>query len=182
MNLQEFNNLKIGDKVVVASIRDTTSSRYSPEVIKYLGAHGKVTEKYYKGCHKSESGIRIKFSNGCEWFYNVEDVELINKSEKETKTPHKHAAIIKAWADGEEIEMKDIYGKWVDVTNRTPSWLGDEYRIKPKFEKRYLYTYLSSRDGWTLSNQFYSEARWKELWGHLESQKIEASGKDFQVN
>ena len=48
-----------------------------------------------------------------------------------TKTPHKHAALIKAWADGAEIER--WFGKewrkhtWCDI------WVHDfEYRIKPE--------------------------------------------------
>ena len=46
------------------------------------------------------------------------------------KTPHKHAALIKAWADGAEIEKRWgdewIEHKWVDI------WHHDfEYRIKP---------------------------------------------------
>ena len=100
---------------------------------------------------------------------------------QKTKTQHKHAAIIKAWADGEEIEFLTSKGAWLEVGS-CPAWSYDEYRIKPKFEKRYLYAYLSSHDGWTVSNEFYSEARWNKIWGHLQSQKIEASGKDFQCN
>ena len=46
------------------------------------------------------------------------------------KQPHKHAALIKAWADGAEIELYN-FGRWQDV--KTPSWCLDlEYRIKPE--------------------------------------------------
>lgn len=49
------------------------------------------------------------------------------------KTPHKHAALIKAWADGAEIEYR-IYGteEWFPchaVVGWYPSY---EYRIKPE--------------------------------------------------
>jgi hypothetical protein len=48
------------------------------------------------------------------------------------KTPHKHAELIKAWADGAEIQFRfpcDL--KWTDT--KTPSWDGiAEYRIKPE--------------------------------------------------
>lgn len=46
------------------------------------------------------------------------------------KTPHKHAELIKAWADGAEIEKFD--GKtWREV--KIPIWYpNDEYRIKPE--------------------------------------------------
>lgn len=45
-------------------------------------------------------------------------------------TQHKHAATIKAWADGADIEYKSGYGIWQDA--RTPQWQLDvEYRVKP---------------------------------------------------
>lgn len=48
-----------------------------------------------------------------------------------TKTPHKHAETIKAWADGAEIECKqDKDDAWRVVNN--PVWYhGWFYRIKP---------------------------------------------------
>jgi len=48
------------------------------------------------------------------------------------KIPHKHAALIKAWADGEEIECKQYKGDiWVHIPH--PDWdLDLEYRIKPE--------------------------------------------------
>lgn len=43
---------------------------------------------------------------------------------------HKHAKLIKAWADGTEIQYWDS-GHWWDTTG--PSWdLNCEYRIKPE--------------------------------------------------
>ena len=48
------------------------------------------------------------------------------------KTPHKHAALIKAWADGAEIEYKYFRsGQWIQIG--TPNWDATvEYRIKPE--------------------------------------------------
>lgn len=47
------------------------------------------------------------------------------------KTPHKHAELIKAWADGADIEYCTSIGKWIDV--KEPSWSDDiDYRIKPE--------------------------------------------------
>lgn len=44
--------------------------------------------------------------------------------------PHKHAELIKAWADGAEIQMKNVNGVWIDIY---PEWIEDcEYRITPK--------------------------------------------------
>jgi hypothetical protein len=46
------------------------------------------------------------------------------------KTPHKHAALIKAWADGAEIE-KRVGNEW-DKHEWCDIWAHDsEYRIKP---------------------------------------------------
>ena len=46
------------------------------------------------------------------------------------KIPHKHAELIKAWADGAEIEVRDS-SEWQETT--TPTWrCYFEYRIKPE--------------------------------------------------
>jgi hypothetical protein len=45
--------------------------------------------------------------------------------------PHKHAELIKQWADGAEIEYKVHNGGWVALEH--PSWDDhNEYRIKPE--------------------------------------------------
>ena len=48
------------------------------------------------------------------------------------KTPHKHAALIKAWADGAEIEQYSFHhNDWGHVP--FPSWKKDcLFRIKPE--------------------------------------------------
>ena len=48
------------------------------------------------------------------------------------KTPHKHAELIKAWADGAAIEYFDIYeSRWFTAVK--PSWETEfKYRIKPE--------------------------------------------------
>ena len=48
--------------------------------------------------------------------------------------PQKHAELIKAWADGAEIEMKVSEWHWVYI--HKPHWDDDiEYRIKPDIEE-----------------------------------------------
>ena len=49
--------------------------------------------------------------------------------------PHKHAEIIKAWADGAEIEYKsDFITEWSDI--KYPTWkLDHDYRVKPTSQK-----------------------------------------------
>lgn len=44
--------------------------------------------------------------------------------------PRKHATLIKAWADGAEIQILTDKRGWRDCPS--PTWYGDEYRIKPK--------------------------------------------------
>ena len=47
------------------------------------------------------------------------------------RTPHKHAEVIKAWADGEQIQYRDRPD--ADWKNCHPSWALDyEYRVKPE--------------------------------------------------
>lgn len=50
-------------------------------------------------------------------------------------TPHKHAELIKAWADGAEIEVYNWFVEgWLKVEN--PVWMEDkEYRVKPQKPK-----------------------------------------------
>lgn len=53
-----------------------------------------------------------------------------DKPAKDKRTPHKHAALIKAWADGADIQRKTSAGVWLECT---PHWdLAGEYRIKPE--------------------------------------------------
>ena len=51
---------------------------------------------------------------------------------------HKHCELIKAWADGAEIQYYDTYtnnGTWRDVAGRDLNWHRElVYRIKPKNE------------------------------------------------
>ena len=65
------------------------------------------------------------------------------------KTPHKHADIIKAWADGAEIEGLNALGEWVQIWVTTWSEV-DEFRIKPESKPDVLaiYTIESFHDGY----------------------------------
>jgi hypothetical protein len=45
--------------------------------------------------------------------------------------PHKHAEVIKAWADGADIEAREVLG-WQTLVSPCPAWREDiSYRIKP---------------------------------------------------
>lgn len=60
------------------------------------------------------------------------------------KNPRKHADLIKAWADGAEIEyFSEMRQEWSDI--ETPSW--DEttkYRIKPEPKPDFVEKYFAS--------------------------------------
>lgn len=65
--------------------------------------------------------------------------------------PHKHADIIKAWADGAKVQVKDnVTGDWDDL-DCTPSWdLRLQYRVKPEKKEpviRYLWAFRHKK--WT---------------------------------
>lgn len=51
-------------------------------------------------------------------------------------TPHKHAEIIKAWADGEDIEVEHGTGWSPWVLDKPPYHEDLRFRIKPKRVKR----------------------------------------------
>ena len=52
----------------------------------------------------------------------------------EMNKPHKHAELIKAWADGAEIEFfENVCHAWLDCTKNKPTWDDStSYRIKEK--------------------------------------------------
>jgi hypothetical protein len=63
--------------------------------------------------------------------------------------PHKHAEVIKAWADGAKIEYRNRGMKnWEDMPECSPLWFEDvEYRVKPE-DVVHRYN-VSSKDGIT---------------------------------
>jgi len=94
--------------------------------------------------------------------------------------PHKHAKLIKAWADGAEIEFKDREGFWCVGL---PTWSEDaEYRIKsePKpdhGESMTLYACLASIEDKTKRDRSYIEIGnfhlvWDGETGKLKSAEV----------
>ena len=78
-------------------------------------------------------------------------------------TKHKWHKEIHAWADGAEIEFKNIDGEWIDI-DVDSEWESDEFnfRIKPQpKEPQYLYVINNwgslrlSQDKELLLNEFY---------------------------
>lgn len=83
------------------------------------------------------------------------------------KIPHKHAEVIKAWADGAEIEYRSNgYTGWCDAT--TPNWAEHlEYRVKRKKVLVYLYTNGERYEAHTMhkptSGHFPNNHMWKHV-------------------
>ena len=66
-------------------------------------------------------------------------------------TPHKHAALIKAWADGAQIEYLDSYGRWENAGS-TPAWNpGVQYRVKAATIVRFAPVLQNPRGGVTVA-------------------------------
>lgn len=95
--------------------------------------------------------------------------------------PHKHAEVIKAWADGAIIQHKDDCDKWEDWDYRNaPPWFEDqEYRIKPEEPpepiktKVYLYSNATTGQSWVTDNPFPPEgmgSAWRYM-GAIEAIK-----------
>ena len=68
--------------------------------------------------------------------------------------PHKHAALIKAWADGAEIEfLPSGSSVWGPYTSPCWDWDG-EYRIKPKPPKPDVVRYVcAATEGMSLGTE-----------------------------
>ena len=59
---------------------------------------------------------------------------------------HKHAELIKAWADGAEIQYLYAGNEWRDCTDNSPIWNQDTlYRIKPMLVALRSDLYISFR-------------------------------------
>ena len=94
--------------------------------------------------------------------------------------PHKHCELIKAWADGAEIEYyNNNIGGWKKLD--TPTWMAtEEYRIKPKDPKTILvfeWMYKLA-DEWFLSSRVLTEEKAKD---HFELLKHKKTGRQWEV-
>ena len=84
----------------------------------------------------------------------------------DTRKPHLHAEVIKAWADGAVIEYSGAYysSKWREIENGTPSWSEHfQYRVKPEHKTVVKYHgIMQGTDGYEEMNHttgYHIEAR-----------------------
>jgi hypothetical protein len=93
--------------------------------------------------------------------------------------PHKHAELIKAWADGAEIQYRyQNFIDWYDIEN--PNWdVTKEYRIKPA-EKvvRWLWGY-KNQEGFYVLTRFFTESEADRWFDNVPHKKLEWSREEF---
>ena len=93
--------------------------------------------------------------------------------------PHKHAELIKAWADGAEIQIKNTSGDWVDAD---PVWSEHyEYRIKPA-EKvvRWLWSRKDMHGTWIITSCYLTDDEFRHASpDYREYKKLEWSREEF---
>lgn len=71
--------------------------------------------------------------------------------------PHKHAELIKKWADGAVIQVKTLSGTWVDACDNNPFWEPNhEYRVKPTLVKKWKWVYESPNGSMIVTCLHYS--------------------------
>jgi len=79
------------------------------------------------------------------------------------KKPHKHAELIKQWADGAQIEYFDSNhsAKWQEVDY--PVWNDwTQYRVKPEQKPdKILYGYIKDLDEVITAHRVFRPARWR---------------------
>ena len=96
------------------------------------------------------------------------------------KQRHKHADVIIAWAEGEDVQVWDSTQKeWGDVTIESPTWCkGLKYRIKPPAKKYRVALLKDNRESYALAinSQDYADTieqredfvRWLTDWVEYE--------------
>lgn len=119
-----MNKFKVGDRV--RCIEGYLSAYYPASRLEY-GNHYTVADV------SLHATIRVGDKRSGWWG----DCRFELVKEAQVNTPHKHAAIIKAWADGAQVQVKNDLGDWYDCKGEiAPCWRADfEYRIKPKYDR-----------------------------------------------
>ena len=106
-------------------------------------------------------------------------------------TPHKHAAVIKAWADGADIEFQSrVDNTWIRANN--PQWYSDmSYRVKPTPPHRWQKEMEAAKLGTVVQARKKGEdwvswywARWwtPTMWDNTEYEfRIKPESKTYNV-
>ena len=94
---------------------------------------------------------------------------------------HKHAELIKAWADGAEIQVRYEKHDWEDLATGYPGWYPHvEYRIKPEPKPDVVdYLFISDKKSndlpeinWVFVNTANLKLVWDGETGKLKSAEV----------
>jgi hypothetical protein len=94
-------------------------------------------------------------------------------------TPHKHAEIIKAWADGYQVEAYNPErDTWITV--KEPGWFADiEYRIRPGVMVRPPVPKMASYDVRVELDPFDEDL--VDFWNHCDTYNLRLVFKDERL-
>jgi hypothetical protein len=99
------------------------------------------------------------FDNGnCKCVNNWVCTKIEGEETMEKKqTPHKHAELIKKWADGAIIQYGTSHGEWIDCNGNKPLWdVENEYRVKPTLVKKWKWAYETLKGSMVVTCLHYS--------------------------
>lgn len=100
-------------------------------LIDVIGRYNEGKCLYWQGFHDYNAECHTKEYTFEQFVQEFGEQPVKENLEKGSK-PRKHAELIKAWADGAEIQYKTEFGEWSDCFSTGPWWSEDtEYRIKP---------------------------------------------------
>lgn len=73
---------------------------------------------------------------------------------------HKYAEVIKAWADGAQIDFyHDVLKRW--LPSATPTWHAEErYRVRPQIARPYAEVIKAWADGAEIQVQDFPSRKW----------------------
>lgn len=111
----------------------------------------------------------------------------IEGEETMTNKPHKHAELIKKWADGAVIQVKTLSGTWVDACDNNPFWEPNhEYRVKPTLVKKWKWVILNNHAEHSVTHSLYSSPddffKGNPFSGHLSQviQKVDSTMQEVE--
>ena len=151
--------------------------------------HGKYSSKVYKATLEGVH-VKVEWQQG-QTFYSLDEckikfndcwictkIEGEETMEKKT-TPHKHAELIKLWADtGCQIQYNvHALAIWIDCVRNNPSWEPDiEYRVKPTLVKKWKWVFKDSFGDLKVTDNAYSEQDFNKQYHRLTLiQKIDST-------
>ena len=166
--------------------------KYSVKQMQQALKDGKVIWFYHEGSgdllykgYLEDDRIQVEWEGGkTSYPYNSEDTVLehwvCTKIEGEvtvTNKPHKHAELIKKWADGAIVQWHNQDGRWYDVRANRPTWDEEvEYRIKPTIVKKWHWVYRDSFWKLKVTTSCYTEQDFNEKFPRLTLiQKIDST-------